>query len=89
MRFKLNDYFIAKVRDGESERKKNAALSNVSSDDLVVVYNHDVYTYYYAVPVANKSEIGGEILELFYKDNYDYSDEQLEDFKIKYSEFFG
>jgi len=87
-KFKLCDYSIAVVRDGQSEYHKDQRLIEIESDRVLVVYRHDVYTYYYSVPVSKINLVGNELLEFFYKDNYDYSDEDLIEFKCKYQEFF-
>jgi hypothetical protein len=88
MKFKLGDYCIASIRDGQSEHKKDEAIENMDANEILIVYRHDVYTHYYAVPFSKKEFVGNQLLEFFYDDNYDYTDEQLKDFKELYPQFF-
>lgn len=86
--FKLNDYYLTSVRDGNTEFNKNKLVSELSVNDVLVVYKDDVTTYYYAVPSNLKAQIGSELLELFYADNCDYTNDALTDFKDNHSEYF-
>jgi len=88
MKKELSDYFLVKVRQGESNYKKDKLLSQVAEFNEVVIYEHDVYKYYYAVPYYAKDIIATGLLEFFYNDNYEYTDEQLKDFKEEYKEYF-
>jgi hypothetical protein len=85
----LSNYLIAELRDGSNPYKKDQAIENMDINTILVVYRDDVYTYYYSVPLKLKNKVGFALLEFFYQDNHDYSDEKLQDFKDEYSEFFG
>jgi hypothetical protein len=87
--FEIGNYCIASVRDGQSEHKKDKALEERDINTILVIYRHDVYTYYYAIPKSFKKNIPNSLLNFFYDDNYDYTDEQLNDFKMSYSEYFN
>jgi hypothetical protein len=87
--FRLSNYAIAKVRDGQSQHEKDKALINMPPDNELVVYRHDVYTYYFSVPCVLMNKVGFELLEFFYQDNYDYSDEKLNNFKEEYKKYFN
>lgn len=87
--FSLNEYYIGKVRDGASQSfELREAIKESKDDEILVVYREDVHTYYYLVPARHKDQIGGELLELFYSDNYDYTDEMRQDFIENNSQFF-
>lgn len=90
MDFDLRDYFIAKIRDGGSTYKLEQIRKEEfdENNDFEIMYYHDVEKYYYFVPKIFKKEIGDELLKFFYKDNNDYTDDHLIEFKQKYPEFF-
>ena len=87
-KFDLADYCIATVRDGQSTYKKDEAINNMDINDVLIVYKDDVWSYYYAVPLNLEKKAGEKLLEFFYSDNYDYSDEKLQDFKSLYPNIF-
>lgn len=84
----LPKYCIGKIREGHSEFNINKALHEMELDHHLVIYRDDVYTYYFSVPNSIKNEIGHELLEFFYRDNYDYSEEMKQDFINQYPEYF-
>ena len=87
-KFQLADYIIAQVRDGQAEYNKDEAIKKMEKDYLLVFYRHDVYSYFYSVPSLYKNQIANELLEFFYSDNHDYTEEKLNDFKESYPCFF-
>ena len=84
---KLSDYFVLEVRDGKSYDLESYTSEMCSSEELVI-YRHDVWTYFYIVPKSKLKKVGYDLLEFFYEDNYDYTDEQLADFKNEYPNIF-
>jgi hypothetical protein len=85
--FKLAYYLVLEVRHGQSYDLEIYTQKMCSSEELIV-YRDDVWTYYYIVPKSKLKNAGLELLEFFYQDNHDYTDEQLIDFKSEYPNIF-
>lgn len=87
-KFELWPYHLCDVRDGASNYEINKLKSEMKEDEMLIIYKHDVTTHYYAVPKHLKNKIGTELLEFFYKDNFDYTDDDLRSFKSDYPDLF-
>ena len=85
--FKLAYYLVLEVRDGKDYDLEIHTQKMCSSEELIV-YRNDVWTYYYIVPKSKLKNDGLELLEFFYQDNHDYTDEKLIDFKGEYPNIF-
>lgn len=89
MRLKLNDYYIGQVRDGQNRYKIEESIKMMDQDHELVIYKDDVITYFYSIPKNKLTSFGYDLLEFFYSDNYDYTDEQLKEFKESYPSIFN
>ena len=88
MKAKLSDFYIGEVRDGQNRYKVDEAISQMEIDSELIAYKDDVTTYYYSIPTLLLPTVKDNFLQIFYSDNYDYCEEQLDDFKENYPSIF-
>ena len=88
MKNHLSNFYIGKVRDGQNRYKIEEAISLMEEDCHLIVYKDDVTTYYYSIPERLLTTVKDNFLEIFYEDNYDYSEEHLKEFKENYPSIF-